>query len=246
MRKGILLIISILYIVPLASRAAMSSTDYKIGIDSVNMGGDYSTSTSYSIQDTAGDVATGNSTSTNYAMNAGYQQMYTSYISISSFSTNTLPSMSGFTGGIATGTISTLVVTDNPAGYSLSVQASSSPALTDLNGASFADYDPSGGAPDFSFTIPTSASAFGFSVVSPDVVSRYDNNNSACNTGSINTAFTCWDGFSTSQKIIAQSSFSNQPNGATTTLDLEAEIGSTQLQDSGAYSASLILTAVTL
>jgi hypothetical protein len=224
----------------------MSSTDYKIVIDSVNMGGDQSTSTSYSLQDTAGEIATGNASSTNYAMNAGYQQMYTSYISISSPGSNSLPSINGLTGGIATSTIPTLVITDNPAGYSLSVQASSSPALRDPAGASFADYTPSGGSPDFSFSIANSASAFGFSVVSPDVISRYDNNSSACNTGSTNTAFTCWDGFSTSSKVIAQSSASNQPNGATTTIDVEAKIGSTRVQDSGSYSATLTLTAITL
>ena len=240
------LVISILCVLPLISRAAMSSIDYKISIDSINMGGDYSTSTSYSLQDTVGEIATGNSTSTNYTMNAGYQQMYTSYISISSPSSLGLPSMNGLSGNMATGSISMIVITDNPAGYSLSVQASSSPILVDSAGASFADYSPSGGVPDFSFTVSPSSSTFGFSVVSPDVVSRYDNNGSICNAGSTNTAFTCWDGFSTSQRVITQSSSSNQPNGATTTLNLKAGIGSAKLQDSGAYSATFTLTAITL
>jgi hypothetical protein len=46
----------------------MSSTNYSIQADSVNFGGDHSTSASYVMEDTGGEVATGFSSSTNYVI----------------------------------------------------------------------------------------------------------------------------------------------------------------------------------
>ena len=225
----------------------MQSGTYKITIDSINFGGDYSTSTSYSEEDTAGEIATGNSSSTNYSMNAGYQQMYTSFISIGTLVPVTLNPINGVTGGTATGTVSATVLTDNPAGYSLSIAATSSPALTDPAGAVFSDYaSVSSTTPDFAFTIAPTSSAFGFSVYGTDAVSKYLNNGSTCNTGSTNTAFTCWDNFTTSPKVIAQSTGPNNPTGTQTDLNLEAKVGTSKIQDSGTYTATITVTAVTL
>jgi len=225
----------------------MTSSNYIMTIDSINFGGDYSTSTSYQIQDTAGEIGTGNSSSTNYSMNAGYQQMYTSYISIGTLSPVNLGHINGLSGGTATGTLAVNITTDNPAGYSLSVQATSSPALQNGAGASFSDYSSvSSTTPDYSFAIASNTSAFGFSVQGVDALGKYFNNGSTCNTGSSNTAFACWDNFSTSPKIIAQSSGPNSPSGATTTVDLEAKVGNGKLQDSGTYTATITVTDVTL
>jgi len=53
---------------------AMTSTNYSINWDSINSGGDdVSTSTNYSLHDTVGEQATGDSTSTNYSISAGYR-----------------------------------------------------------------------------------------------------------------------------------------------------------------------------
>lgn len=53
---------------------AMTSTNYGITWDSVNQGGlDVSTSTNYGMKDTIGEIATGESTSTNYQISAGYR-----------------------------------------------------------------------------------------------------------------------------------------------------------------------------
>lgn len=53
---------------------AMTSTNYGITWDSINQGGlDISTSTNYGIKDTVGEIATGESTSTNYQISAGYR-----------------------------------------------------------------------------------------------------------------------------------------------------------------------------
>jgi hypothetical protein len=53
---------------------AMSSANYQVNWDSVNEGGlDVSTSTNYGMRDTIGEHATGDSTSTNYQISAGYR-----------------------------------------------------------------------------------------------------------------------------------------------------------------------------
>jgi hypothetical protein len=243
-------LLSLLFLLPSAATCfalGMHSSDYTITIDSINFGGDYSTSTSYTNQDTLGEIATGNSSSTNYSMNAGYQQMYTSYISISTISPLTLSDINGLFGGVSTGTLAMTITTDNPAGYSLSVLASSSPALQSAAHASLSDYvSASSTSPDFAFTMPVTSSSFGFTVNSPDALSKYLNNGSICGTGSTNTAFACWDGFSTTTKIIAQSSGSNNPAGTLTNVDLEAKIGTSKIQDNGTYTATLTFTAVTL
>jgi len=54
---------------------AMSSANYQINWDSLNIGGeDTSSSTNYSIRDTLGEISTGSSSSTNYGIRAGYRQ----------------------------------------------------------------------------------------------------------------------------------------------------------------------------
>src|SRR5438105_3694533 len=62
-----------------------SSPNYRFQQDSVNMGGGLGTSTAYSSESSAGEIATGYGTSTSYGIHAGYQQALdsTSTISIS-------------------------------------------------------------------------------------------------------------------------------------------------------------------
>jgi hypothetical protein len=157
-----------------------------------------------------------------------------------------LQSLSGLTGGISTSSADLHVITDNIAGYSLAVKATSSPALKDINGAFFSDFTPAGSDPDFQFSISTSESAFGFTPEGPDIASRYLDNGSLCSVGTGDTTDRCWEGFSLSDKIIAESGSNNQPDGATTTLKFRAEIGSAKIQDAGSYEATITVTAVSL
>ena len=52
----------------------MESSSYQMQFDSVNVGGELSTSTSYTLEDTAGEVATGRLNSSSYILRDGYQQ----------------------------------------------------------------------------------------------------------------------------------------------------------------------------
>lgn len=62
--------------------AAMSSSNYKINADSINAGGDAGSSSSYNLNDTIGEIATGDGASATYKMRAGFQQMVNTYMTL--------------------------------------------------------------------------------------------------------------------------------------------------------------------
>lgn len=70
--------------------AQMSSTNFEIRWDTIGAGGDDgSSSASYILRDTTGNAAIGESTSTNYALGAGYRQgVYDRFIEFSIFAQN--------------------------------------------------------------------------------------------------------------------------------------------------------------
>lgn len=225
---------------------AMQSGSYKIQSDTVNVGGkDISTSPNYKLGDTAGELGTGDSNSANYNLHAGFWQMQESYISLSTPSDLALTPIGGILGEASEGTMSWTVTTDNMAGYSMSIQAVTSPALT--SGAnSFADYTPSGADPDYNFSINPTDSEFGFSPEGVDVNTRFRDNGLACNTGAGETTAKCWDGLSTSSKDVFLRTSSNQPSGSTATMRFRAESGPNHIQPAGSYAAPIIVTAITL
>lgn len=231
------------------SSYVMGSTNYRIDVDSVNSGGlDVSTSTNYGLIDTVGEIATGFSSSTNFNIYAGYRQMLSAEatISISDAANVNLGSINGLTGGSATGQSEWLVTTDSPSGYSLSIKASTNPALKSSI-SSFADYTPAGSDPDYSFSIATTASEFGYSPEGSDIIGRYKDNGTICNAGTSDASDKCWDAFSTTDNQISASGSSNYPTGATTTVKYRAQVGTSKIQDSGSdYSATITVTAITL
>jgi hypothetical protein len=247
-RIGILLfILFFVLILPLYTLFAqvMQSTTYRISSDSVNVGGLPSGSTNYNLNDTLGEVGTGGSNSTNYYMHAGYWQMQESYLAITSPADLTLADISGLTGGNSEGVVSWQITTDNLAGYTATIKASTTPALKSGSN-SFADYTPSGADPDYNFSIASNASAFAFSPEGSDTDSRFKDNGSICNTGSGETSAKCWDGLSTSPKTIAGKTSSNHPSGSTVNVRFHTESGSSHIQISGNYSATVTVTALTL
>jgi len=223
----------------------MQSATYKIQSDTVNIGGADGSSATYKLNDTLGEVGTGDSNSTAYYMHAGYWQMGENYISISSPSDLVMASMSGLSGGSSEGTLSWVVTTDNTAGYSISLASTTTPALKSATD-SLADYVPAGSNPDYNFTNLPANSSFGFSPEGADVISRFKDNGSVCNTGSSETASRCWDGLSTTPKNVAGSATSNHPSGTTTTARFHAESGANHIQTSGVYSVTIVATATAL
>jgi hypothetical protein len=243
----ILIIVSFFgFAVSLAQSYVASSSNYVLQSDSINFGGGYSSSSSYKIQDTLGEIGSGSSTIT-MILNGGYQAMPLDiYLAITSPSNPVMSAViNGVGGGASNGSSTWQVQTDNPAGYELSVKADTSPALTaDAN--SFADYVPSFSAPDYTWNTPASESRFGFSPEGDDIISSFLDNGVSCNTGVLDTEDTCWTGFSTTNQVVSRSALPNYPTGASTTLKFKAEVGSSKVQQSGSYSASVTVTAVTL
>ena len=216
-----------------------SSTNYQLERDSINFAGKLSTSTSYGVEDTLGEVGTGRGTSTNYILQAGYQQPNT-YISITSPADVTLsPSIDGAVGGTANGSAGWNATTDNSGGYTMTAQASTLPAMQSGSN-NFSDYVPAGVPPDFTWSVGASLSYFGFSPEGSDISSTFKDNGSVCSTGSSDTGLSCWKGFSTSAQTIAGDTSPNDgAGGASTTIRFRAEAA-------GDYLAVITVTALAL
>lgn len=223
-----------------------SSTNYRLERDSINFAGGNSTSTNYEIESTLGEIATGPLSGTNYDLAAGYQAMSDdTFVSISEPSDVALSgTITTTAGGTATGDVAWTITTNSSGGYTLSVAASTDPALQS-GSDSFTDYAPAGADPDYTWSVASAGAEFGFSPEGDDVVTRFKNNGSSCNQGGGSvTSGNCWDGFSTSGTSIASASSGNNPVGEATTLNLQAEAGSSANQPTGSYSATITVTAL--
>lgn len=240
--------LSLIIAIPLlAFGAVMQSSNYQIQNDSINIGGtENSVSSNYGLSDTIGEVGTGNSTSTSYNLYAGYRQMTGAYVAISAPPDVTMtPSINGLTGGTSNGSATWTTITDAPGGYTLTVKSSTNPALKSAND-SFADYTPTGASPDFAFSIAATDSEFGFTPEGGDIIQKYKDNGSSCNTGSSDTADACWDNFSTTDKTISQSTSGNSPTGTATNVKMRSQSGTSHIQTNGAYTATVTATATAL
>lgn len=232
--------------IPVALGYVASSTNYRIQSDSVNTGGVLSTSASYRIEDTLGESGTGTSSSATYVIKAGYQQMHESYLAVSAPGNITLaPDIPSNGGGIADGSAAWTVTTDNEAGYTMNIRASTTPALA--SGAnSFANYVPAGANPDFTFTTPAAATRFGFTPEGVDIVQKYKDNGVSCNVGGSDTASACWGPLLTTADTVSTRTSANHPSGVATTVRFRAESGASNVQPAGSYLATTTLTVLAL
>jgi len=225
----------------------MTGSFYQIESDSINMGGGFSESDSFTMEDTLGEVATGISESDSFELRAGYQQMQSAFISMTQPDSIVLdPNLPGLGGGTSNASTSVVVTTDSPAGYELLISASANPAMQNEFSDSIADYAPSSGDPDFTFTVGSEDAAFGFSVESIDALARFLHNGSVCDAGSTNTAQTCWDGLSTTPTAIVSGNTANHPTGTQTTLYFRVGMGVGVSQPPGTYVATTTVTAIPL
>lgn len=228
------------------SAEVMQSSNYSIERDSLNFGGGLSNSSNYAQESTFGEVATGDSGSASYRIRAGYQQMDAVFLSMSSVADVVLtPALDVTVGGVANGSTAVTITTDNPAGYELFIHASSSPALVSSLD-SFADYTPAGLDPDFLFAVASADSEFGFTVEGSDVDARFLDDGTQCGVGALDTTDRCWAPLATSPELIAGSASANVPSGSVTTLKFRAELGSSHVQQTGSYTATSTVTAVSL
>jgi hypothetical protein len=244
--QAVVLTILILSIISVSFAQVRTSSSYRLESDSVNFAGGLSSSTNFSLESTAGEVATGPSDSATYQLRAGYQQMQEVFLSMTdALALSMAPAIGGLTGGVSNGSTSVSVLTDSPAGYQLSIQASAAPAMrkgTDT----IADYVAlAAPAADFTFTTAATNAHFGFSPQGSDVVLAFRDNGAACGVGALDTALACWRGLATSNILIAQGG-PNQPTGATTTINFRVGVGASAPVIAGQYIATTTLTALPL
>lgn len=244
--EAIVLTALIVSIVSVSVAQVRTSSSYRLESDSVNFGGGLASSTNFSLESTAGEIATGPSDSTTYRLRAGYQQMQEVFLSMTDAAAVIMsPAIGGLTGGTANGSTSVSVLTDSPAGYQLSIQAEAAPALR-KGVDTIADYVAlAAPAADINFNTAATNAHFGFSPEGSDVVLQFRDNTTACGVGVLSTTLTCWEGLSTTNKLIAQGG-PNQPGGATTTINFRVGIGSSAPVIAGSYVATTTLTALPL
>lgn len=222
-----------------------TSTNYQLQSDSINISGGLSTSTNYRQESTVGEVATGPSDSTSYALRAGYQQMQEVYLSLMATGDVTMsPDLPGVTGGTSNGSTTFTVLTDSPAGYQLTLQAENDPAMQS-HAYTIADYD-AGADADFSFTTAPGEAHFGFTPEGVDVTQPFLDDGGTCGVGSLDSSLACWEGASTTARVIAQGAGSNHPLGATTTVHFRVGLGSNAGVIAGVYTATTTVTALPL
>ena len=165
----------VFWYIGIAGAQVMESANYGIQSDSINFGGGLSDSAGFSLESSAGEIATGESASASYVLRAGYQQMQQVFMSLTGLAAVTLsPTIPGVSGGVANGSTTATVVTDSPSGYSLTIESESAPAM--VSGVnSLADYNTNTN-PDYEFAIGINDAHFGFSPFGDDIIDRFKNN----------------------------------------------------------------------
>lgn len=222
------------------------STNYRLQSDSLNFAGLRSTSASFVMEDTVGEIGSGTSTSASYNLHAGYQAMQGGTLSINAPGDVTLSgTITDTDGGQASGSAVWTVSTDNAAGYTLAIKASASPAFVSGSN-SFADYTTASSDPDYTWSVGASSKEFGFTPEGTDIVAKFKDNGSSCNTGSGNTASTCWEELAITDQTISQRASATGGSGVDTTVRFRAEAGATAAPATGTYSASITVTATAL
>lgn len=150
---------------------------------------------------------------------------------------------------VASGSCTWNVKTANSAGFSMSLRASTDPALCIAAGcatANFADYtEVNDGTPDFTWDVPTTAAEFGYTVEPAsvgDTVTKFLDNGSACGVGAANGTDTCWMDFSTTNYTVINRTTVTGSAGHNEVVKFWNEIGSSVVQQSGTYSATITAT----
>ncbi len=172
-----------------------------------------------------------------------------------SFSTNAVdvtmtPSLGGITGGTSNGTTTVVVLTNDSSGYTMTIKASSSPAMQgNTQGDTIADYTPAAaGVPDYTYSVPSNEE-FGYTVLASttaDLAQKFlDNGSDTCNTGSADTsgAASCWYGLSTTATSTIVRNTETAASGSTSSVVFKLTInsGSSVIEDT--YTATTTLTA---
>lgn len=161
-------------------------------------------------------------------------------------------SIGGVTGGTSYGTATVAVLTNDTSGFTMTIKASSSPAMQGENlSTDISDYTPAAaGVPDFDFSAPGSGAELGYSFSASTTASlaqKFKDDGAACNTGSSDTgaAGSCWYGLSTVATSTMVTSAPTLASGATSSVYYRVYVAASSGLDEGVYNATTTLTATT-
>jgi hypothetical protein len=165
------------------------------------------------------------------------------------------PPIPGLAGGFANGTTTVAVNTNNPDGYSMSIEFATGTAMqAEIGTSTIPNYAPVvGGTPDYNFTMASGNAGFGYSVFSntntEDTNSIFLNDGSVCSGGgTTGTLGKCWYNVgvgdaSNATNIINRTS-ETPGTGATTTIAFQVGIGNNPSTNitTGFFNATTTLT----
>lgn len=229
----------------------MTSTNYKILLDSINVGGSdvqVSTPGGYKMADTIGETGTGVSTSSGYKLKAGYRQMdeVAVYISLTVPTTgltinqpNNMNITTNQVTNAATGAV-WAVETNAAAGYTLSFSAGQANCLRIDASTYFTDYSESSEGTPEAWSADSSSYQFGFSVFGNDAPDGTWGTGSSCTSPASNNLK--YLGFDSTNNIQVASSASST-SGTNTALCAAAEQKDV-FAPNGSYTATITATAI--
>lgn len=160
--------------------------------------------------------------------------------------------LAGLTGGVSNGSTMVRVLTNDSSGYTMTIQASSSPAMQgQTQGGSIANYTPTvNHVPDYTYSVPT-GEEFAYTVSAsntPDLAQKFkDNGSNACNTGANDTSglSSCWYPLLTTATSTIVRTTATPISGATTTIFFRVTINSGSSVPEDLYVATTTLTVTT-
>jgi hypothetical protein len=174
-------------------------------------------------------------------------------VSISNGSNVTMSPDIGVTQMKSVGSSSWIVSTNNAAGYTLAVHASTQPALHKPagpgNADDFNDYTPAvANTPDTWGGVLATSKEFGFSARGTDVLAKFGTATTCGNTGTgipdSNSDFLGFNG--TNDLQIATKNTVTTPSGVTSYICFAAEQGNATYAASGTYTATITATAAVI
>lgn len=214
---------------------AADSSQYTIPSDVQGAGGgDEAKSNNYRLIDTLGEPNIGPSNSGNYSLEAGYRQVASDSLSMGCSTSIGLGTING--SGQATGSGSCVITTDAAAGYQLLWRAMTADMQSGAD--SIAAYTPATANAPETWNIAATDSEWGGRLQSAST-------DTAAEWGT-DTLTDKWLNVATANRNIVTRSSRTSLAGSTEVLQFRSEVGAAKVQPTGAYSVTIVLTAITL